>query len=176
MKGELLSVDYDFRAGNYSFTISCPKSEIDYLEGLKGKEVSVDIKEWKKKRSLNANALFWKCVGELAEELRTDKWKIYLSMLKRYGQFTYICVKPSAVEAVKKQWRETEELGEININGKKAVQLLCYFGSSTYDSKEFSVLLDGTISEMKEIGIPYPGSEEIERALKMWEKVKSRET
>ena len=63
---------------------------------------------------------------------------------------------PKAVEAVKKQWREVEEVGRGTVNGVESVQLLCYFGSSTMDSKEFSVLLDGVISEMKEMGLPTP--------------------
>ena len=129
-----------------------------------------EVKEHKEKRSLNANGLLWKCLGEMAEALHTDKWQVYLKMLKRYGKYTYICVKPHVVEAVKKQWRECEEVGEIDINGQKAVQLLCYFGSSTYNTKEFSVLLDGVISEMQELGLETPMSEDMQRALKQLER------
>jgi len=133
---------------------------------------SLDIKVTKhrKKRSLDANALLWACLGEIASALRADKWDIYLKMLKRYGKYTYICVKPKVVEAVKAQWRECEEIGKININGAEAVQLLCYFGSSTYDTKEFSALLDGVISEMKEIGLAPPPSKHIKEALEQWTK------
>lgn len=130
----------------------------------------VEIKEHKEKRSLNANALLWECLGKIAKAINQDKWKIYLEMLKRYGKYTYICVKPSVVEAIKKQWRETEELGEVTINGQKAIQLLCYFGSSTYNTKEFSILLDGVISEMEEMGLKTPMQEELERSLEIWEK------
>lgn len=129
-----------------------------------------DITEHKQKRSLNANALLWHCLGEIANALNTDKWEVYLQMLKRYGKYTYICVKPSVVESVKKQWRECEVLGDIEINGQKAVQMLCYFGSSTYDSKEFSVLLNGVISEMEEMGLATPESEELERIMEQWAK------
>ena len=48
--------------------------------------------------------------------------------------------------------------------------MLCYFGSSTYDTKEFSVLLDGVISEMREIGLQPPPTEEMKRALETWQK------
>lgn len=132
-----------------------------------------EVKEHKEKRSLNANGLLWKCLGEMAEALHTDKWQVYLKMLKRYGKYTYICVKPHVVEAVKKQWRECEEIGEIEINGQKAVQLLCYFGSSTYNTKEFSALLDGVISEMQEMGLETPMSEDMQRALKQLERSQS---
>ena len=89
-------------------------------------------------------------------------------MLKRYGTYTYICVKPKAVEAVKKQWREVEEIGKIDINGQESVQLLCYFGSSTMNGQEFSVLLDGVVSEMKEMGLPTP-DRDFERIMKQLE-------
>lgn len=124
-----------------------------------------DIVLHKEKRSLNANALLWKCLGEIAAALRTDKWEVYLTMLKRYGTFTYICVKPKAVEAVKRQWRECEVIGDISVNGDKAVQMLCYYGSSTMNTKEFSVLLDGVISEMKEMGLDTPSDRELQRAI-----------
>ena len=124
-----------------------------------------DIVPHKEKRSLNANALLWKMLGEIAAALRTDKWSVYLTMLKRYGTYTYICVKPKAVEAVKKQWRECEVIGDIDINGDKAVQMLCYYGSSTMNTKEFSVLLDGVISEMKEMGLETPADRDLQRAI-----------
>jgi hypothetical protein len=79
-------------------------------------------------------------------------------------------VKPNVVDAMKAQWRECEVIGEVDINGQKAVQLLCYFGSSTYDTKEFSTLLEGVISEMAEMGLNLPPSQEMERALEQWEK------
>ena len=93
-------------------------------------------------------------------------------MLRRYGEYTYVCVKPGAVEMLKRQWRECEELGPININGQVAVQLLCYYGSSTYDTKQFSVLLDGVMSEMKEMGIDTPSDEQLKAALEAWDERK----
>ena len=52
--------------------------------------------------------------------------------------------------------------------------MLCYFGSSTLDSKEFSVLLDGVISEMKEMGLETPTSKEMQRAIERWEKQRNQ--
>ena len=74
------------------------------------------------------------------------------------------------VESVRSQWRESEVIGEVNINGSEAVQMLCYFGSSTYNTQEFSVLLDGVISEMQEMGLETPLSQDMKRALEEWER------
>lgn len=142
----------------------------EVFDKTKDKPLNIEIKQFREGRSKDANALLWACLGEIASALRTDKWEIYLMMLRRYGQYTYICVPPGAVEMIKKQWREVEEIGDIKVNGRDAVQLLCYYGSSTYDTQQFSVLLDGVISEMKEMGLKAPTSEEMRRTLDEWER------
>ena len=119
----------------------------------KGKELKVDIKQYMKRRSLDANAMLWAILNKMAIEMGTTKDEVYLEVLDRYGVFTHIVVKPDVVEKVKKEWKLTRELGAVEINGKKGIQLQCYFGSSSYDSKEFSVLLDGVIGEARELGI-----------------------
>ena len=154
-----------------TLTITFPKSEFRKVQEIADKIKSTtdfEIEIEKPRRSLDANGLFWHCVGEIAAHIGSDRWSVYLTLLKRYGKYTYVCVKPNAVDAVKRQWRETEEIGHITINGQDAVQLLCFFGSSTYDSKEFSRLLDGAISEMHELGIEVPGAEREEGIYRSW--------
>lgn len=145
----------------------------NFVNSIKEFVLKVTVDKYRLKRSKDANALMWVCLDKIAEKIHSDRWSVYLKMLKDYGKFTYICVKPNVVEAVKKQWRECEEVGRVNINGQDSVQLLCYFGSSTYDTKEFSRLLDGIINEMRELGIETPTSKEMEVALEKWEKYSS---
>ena len=143
----------------------------DIFDKTRDKDLNLEIKQHRNHRSKDANALLWECIGRLAMALRADKWDIYLLMLRRYGQYTYIVVPPNAVEMVARQWRECEVIGDININGRDGVQMLCYYGSSTYDTKQFSILLDGVISEMKEIGLTAPTSEDMRRSIEEWEKM-----
>ena len=133
-----------------------------------GKELVVEITIRRKRRSLNANAYLWQVLGQMAAVLRTDKDEVYLTMLERYGVYTHVCVKPAAVERVKQEWRAARELGELTINGQKAVQLQCYFGSHTYNSKEFSVLLNGVLDEAKELGIEIRSEADKDLLLKEW--------
>ena len=158
---------------NYSFDGKCkvtitltgkPSQDLQDLRGCE-KPLEVSFKKYRKKRSLDSNAYLWVMLGEIANTLRADKWQIYLNMLKRYGKYTHIAVKPNVVEAMKSQWREIEEVGEVEVNGQKAVQLLCYFGSSGYDSKEFSILIDGVVSECKELGISTITPKELEQIM-----------
>ena len=173
--GKIQNVVKDWQTGQFhiTFTVNEP-SAINEIDSIKSCEkLNIRATKYRQKRSLDANGLLWLCLGRIADALRSDKWDVYLMMLKRYGKYTYICVKPNVVEAVKAQWRECEVIGEVNINGQNAVQMLCYFGSSTYDTKEFSVLLDGVISEMKEMGLETPASEDMRRALEQWEKMQN---
>ena len=172
--GKLVNVTRDWKSGELHITFSInEESAVNEIENIQGFEkLRIEAKEYKKKRSADANKMMWACIGDIAAKLRADKWDIYLLMLKRYGKFTYICVKPNVVNAVKEQWRESEVIGEMEINGQPAVQMLCYFGSSLYNTQEFSVLLDGIIAEMKELGLETPMSEDMRRALEQWEKMK----
>lgn len=169
--GQIQNVSKDWLTGQFQITFSInEQSAINEIDKIKDCKLSIRAVKHRERRSLDANALLWLCIGRLAEALRSDKWEVYLQMLKRYGKFTYICVKQNVVDAVKAQWRECEVIGEVNINGQIATQMLCYFGSSTYDTKEMSVLIDGVISEMKEMELELPTSEDMRRALEQWEK------
>lgn len=166
-KAKLYDVSFDENGKQrVTFTLD-HKTE---MSDLRDKDIRLTAVRWREKRSLNANSLLWECLDRIADKLHADKWEVYLMMLKRYGKFSYVLVRPEAVPAVQDSWRESEVLGEINVNGTTAVQLLCYYGSHTYDTKEFSRLLDGVISEMQEMGIPTPMQEDMDKALDNWEK------
>jgi len=174
-QGVLKGVARDLVTGRWMVTFEIHSlPSLDDISG--GDTLDISAVRHRNKRSKNANALLWECLGRIASTLRTDKWSVYLQMLKRYGEYTYVCVKPKAVEMLKRQWRECEEIGTIDINGQAAVQMLCYYGSSTYDTKQFSVLLDGVISEMKEMGLDTPTSEQMKQALDAWEKQHEKQT
>lgn len=169
--GKIKGITNDFVTGELNITLSINEKSIVLPEYEKIKDyekLRIKAVQYREKRSLDANAYLWVLLQKIAEVLRTDKWSVYLQMLKRYGQFTYIVVRPHAVDGVKKQWRECEEVGEININGEKAIQMLCYYGSSTYDTKEMSVLIDGVVSECKELGIETLTPHELEHMKALW--------
>lgn len=169
--GKLINVTRDILTGKLNITFQIDNEPIDELNDLATLDkLNIIAKLFKKKRSLDANGMLWACLSDIAKAMTppADKWDVYLLMLKRYGKYTYICVKPNMVDAVKQQWRECEVVGDIDINGSKAVQMLCYFGSSTLDTKEFSVLLEGVVSEMKEMGLTPPPSKDMRRCLEQW--------
>lgn len=158
---------------NGCITIPVPHSLQSSLQSLAerlsdGKSLQVEIDVKRKKRSLNANAYLWTLLGKMADVLKTDKDSLYIEMLSRYGVFTHIVVKPHAVERVKQEWRTVRELGQVTINGQQGIQLQCYFGSHCYNSKEFSVLLDGVIDEAKAINVEVISEADKQLMLQEW--------
>ena len=157
-------------------SLTCPRR--DAQEGVgalkeiiaRGKPLAVELKQYRKRRSLDANSCMWAILGQMAAVLGTSKDELYIEMLDRYGVYTHIVVKPEVVERVKQEWRTVRELGEVTINGKTGIQLQTFFGSSTYNSKEFSVLLDGVISEAKEIGVEVISESEKALLIEEWGK------
>jgi len=136
----------------------------------RGKVLEVEIKQHRHRRSLDANAYLWVLLSKMADVLHTTKDELYLEILARYGVFTHIVVKPEIVDRVKQEWRTVRVLGEVTVNGKTGVQLQCYFGSSTYNSKEMSVLIDGVISECKDLGIETMPPDELALLKSKWGK------
>ena len=134
----------------------------------KGKELSVDIKQFRVKRSLDSNSYMWILISKMAAVLNTSKEELYIQILSRYGVFTHVVVKENVVDRVKAEWKTVKELGKVIINGQEGIQLQCYFGSHDYDSKEMSVLIEGVVSECKDLGIETISSNELERMKSAW--------
>ena len=120
-----------------------------------------EIKEYKSKRSLNQNAYFYKLIGEIADNLRVSKAEIHLKLLKDYGQSEVISVL-SEID-ISGYFRYYEEIGKGTVNGKEFTHYRIYKGSSEMDTKEMSILLDGTVKEAEQLGIPTLTEKEIER-------------
>lgn len=167
-RGKLKGIQKDFATNNFVISFEMEEGNLDDADKINGKDLTITAESYKDNRSGQANKLLWECIGRLAKFENKDKWQVYLEELKKYGQYTYTCIKPEAVAAFKANWRECEEIGELEINGKKAVQLLCFFGSSTYNTKEFAQLLDGVIQDLEDAGLPRPHSKELERAYEQW--------
>jgi hypothetical protein len=148
------------------------KTDIDDLKAIiaNKKLLAIECKEYRKKRSLDANGMLWAICTQIANAIKSSKDEVYLTMLERYGVFTHVIVKPEAVERIKQEWRTCRVLGEVTVNGKTGVQIQCYYGSHLYDSKEFSVLLEGVISEAREMGIEVISEQDKQLLIQQWGK------
>lgn len=154
-----------------TFTLT-QKQDVSDLKAIcdKKKLIAIECKEHRKKRSLDANGMLWAICTQIAAAIKSSKDEVYLTMLERYGVFTHVIVKPEAVERIKQEWRTCRVLGEVTVNGKTGIQIQCYYGSHLYDSKEFSVLLDGVISEAREMGIEVISEQDKQLLIQEWGK------
>ena len=139
------------------------------LARLEGKEVVLEIKKHNAKRSLSANGYMWKLCSLIAEKLGTDKDTIYQLMLSKYGVFVDVECNPASMERTKKLFKYYEELKEDYIGGNTHITIRGYIGSSSYDTKEMSVLIDGIVNEAKDLGIETWPREELDRLIAEWE-------
>ena len=69
---------------------------------------------------------------------------------------------------MKELYRTCVDLGKVKVGAMEGHQLQVYYGSSTFDTKEMSVLLDGVVSECEAIGISTLTPNEIERMKQEW--------
>lgn len=125
-----------------------------------------EIKEHKEKRSLTANAYAWTLIGKIADALRTSKEETYLTMLKRYGQSEIVSVLSSI--DVTGYFKYFEAVGKATLQGKDFTHYKIFKGSSEYDSREMAILIDGIISEAKDLDIETLPPREIERLKEAW--------
>lgn len=138
---------------------------IDWLS-TKDRDKIFEIRERKRKRSLNANAYAWALISEIAEVLGTSKESTYLMMLKRYGQSDMVSVISSI--DVTGYFKYFEAVATAKLQGKEFTHYRVYKGSSEYNSKEMAVLIDGIVSEAKELEIETLPPYEIERLKENW--------
>ena len=131
------------------------------------REKQFEIKEHRLKRSLDANAYLWVLITKLADVLRSSKDEVYLLMLERYGQREVFAVRADI--DVTGYFKYYMEMGTSMINGKEITHYVVFKGSSEYDSHEMAVLIDGVVSECKELDIETLPPAEIARLKSLWE-------
>ena len=140
--GEIRRFAYKFKAGNY------------------------EIQQKRKKRSTDANALCWKLCTEIANVLRADKDSIYVDMLKKYGQ-SDIWASGTDVNPAH-HFKYYDFFGKRTVQGKEVNFYVVYRGSSEYDTREMSILIDGIISEATQMGIQVETPNKIAEMKSRW--------
>lgn len=127
-----------------------------------------EVIEHHEKRSLSANAYAWALINKIADALRKSKEEVYLQMLKDYGQSEFVSVLSSI--DVKGYFKYYEEYGKGHVEGREFTHYKVYKGSSEFDSKEMSVLIDGIIQEARQLGIETITPAEKERMIQEMER------
>ena len=162
----------DFATGKQKASLTLNEDAKQTFENLRDKKVMITIKAYRKKRSLDANAYFHVLVGKIADVLTISKAKAKNVLICKYGQPEYLpdgnifYYQSNAPEEY--MWeQETIHAMPVRYDGKLTVYKI-YRGSHTYDTKEMSVLIDGTVADAKELGIDTITPAELQEMKERW--------
>lgn len=171
--GKFAGLSKDFESGKWLVTFSVnEESALEPLSNLKVCDsLSIHAIRDRPKRSLNANAYLWVLCSKMASILKTSKEEVYEEMLQSYGTFYHdddgyitVTVKKNVdMSKVGGHWRFVQTTGDFS-------SYLMIKGSSEYTVSEMSTLLDGIISEAKNLGVDTATDKEVERMLEDWAK------
>lgn len=188
--GMLSGVSQDILSGKatVSFEVEDTKRVAAEASSLSGIRLRIEAKKYRKKRSLDANAYYWQLITKLASCLQISNPAAHNLMLRRYGQMECIdgkliyLVLPNtdeaeerAIEAENYHIKPTSEI-RTGSDGELYRTYIMLRGSSTYDSKEMSRLIDGLVSECKEVGIETLPPEEVDRMIEAYRRSRKEKT
>lgn len=163
--GRLETPVLDFETGKIKLILSPEEDVRAGYEELKGCEkLAVTIKKYRKKRSLDANAYYWKLVSMLAKIHTLPMTWLHNKLLREYGAIELFDGRPLEIhlpdtEEVEKRAMESEEthikpIGEEVREGQAFRVYYLLKGSRRYNTEEFSKLISGTVEECRASGIP----------------------
>ena len=136
-----------------------------------GKYVA-ELKEHRKKRSMNANNYFWQLVDQIAEKLGREKEELYLEYVKRVGPFKDFTLSEDEAKTFRVAWSmlgtgwPTEQV-DYSPSGREVI-VRAYYGSSQYSTRQMSRLIDMAVEDAKGLGIEVLTPVELERMKGEW--------
>ena len=139
----------------------------------KDKLYDLEVKEHKKKRSLDANAYCWVLINKIADALRITPKEVYRQAIQNVsGNYEIIPIKEEAVSHFKQVW-EAQGLGWPCVNmGKSKIDgyrnLRAYYGSSTFSVSQMQVLIDNLVQDCRALDIEVKSEEEIASLMEVW--------
>ena len=175
LSGKIVGANIDFRTNKPCLTLEInERQDFELLvDEMRDKDkLSIEIKQWRERRSLDANAYCWVLIDKLATKLGTTKIEIYREFIKDVGgNNEVVCVKNNAVERLCYAWERNglgwlAETFESKISG--CTNVILYYGSSTYDTAQMSRLINLAVEACKEQGIETMTPNELARLVEMW--------
>ena len=124
----------------------------------KNRLYDLEVKEHREKRSLDANAYAWVLIHKLAAAMGMPPVEVYRLAIRDVGDnCTPMCVREKDVGRLVKSWESNglgwpvDDLGPSQVPGCR--NLLAYHGSSTYNTKQMSRMIDNLVQDCKALDI-----------------------
>lgn len=174
--GTFDSLAVDFATNKQKASLTLNEDARQAFENLRGKQIAITIKAYKKKRSLDANSYFHVLVGKIADATGNSKVYIKNKLIAEYGQYETIngTLVPlpldDDIDAYNVEFVHLQPTSKTTTNQKGKVFRvnLVMRGSHTYDTDEMSKLIDGTVYEAKELGIETMTPNQISEMKERW--------
>ena len=164
MKAKLVDLSLSF-TGEQKLTLLTDEDCRPMFDDLHASDVEVIIKKYRENRSLSSNGLYWSSLTQLARKLGISNPRMHNMMIRQYGQpeiydgkpvFTMVPDTDEAEEkALEAETYHIKPTSHVK-NGSNGVNYRAYMlmrGSSTYNTEEFSRLLDGLLEACEDMGI-----------------------
>ena len=139
---------------------------------MKDRKYVVEIKEYRPRRSLDANAYCWLLIGRLAAKIGSTPVEIYREAIRGVGDnFDVVPIRDDAVERWVANWEHhgtgwlCENLGPSKHPGYTNV--INYYGSSVYDKAQMARLIDIIVEECREQDIETLTPEELAKLMEV---------
>ena len=135
-----------------------------------------EVKEYKEKRSNDANAYFHVLVNKLARYINISDKEMKIRMNLQYGTIAKdengnsVGVKIPKGTDITQFYDYAKWFGECEENGIKFDKYLFYKQTHTLNTKEMSQLINGVVEECRERGIETKTQSEINSLLESWDK------
>lgn len=175
MKGRLVELGFSMD-GKQRLTLELDADFRSEYEELKDGDIEITVKKYRKKRSLDANAYCWVLVDKIAQKRGMDKTEVYRHAIKEIGGVSeVICIKNKAVLAMKQLWKRNGigwQVDEIESKIPGCTTLILYKGSSEYDTKQMSALIDSLVQDAQSLGIETKSQAEIDSLIEQYERGK----
>ena len=175
--GTITDIGIDYKTNKTKISLLLDTKELDIIEELKNEnKLDVELRKHRKKRSLDANSYFWKLLQELCELAEIDIIGEYKRRIKELGIFRRFKIEKDNIKTFEKMWTSQgmawfcEVADTTYIENIEFKIINAYYGSSSYNSKQMSRLIDGVVQDCEIYGIETKPKEEIESLLKEWDK------
>ena len=170
-----IGIDYKTNKAKITFLFD-NKEVLEQAEQLQDKKLNVEAKKWYKKRSINANAYLWLLIEKLSEKLNKSRIEVYKKHILEAGSYQELSMPEEAMPKFNEIWT-SNGLGWLcrkSVNEYGEIVLQAFYGSSTYDTKEMTRLLDSVIQDCLEQGIETKTKAEIDSLLNSWSSATNR--
>ena len=139
----------------------------------KNKLYDLTVKEHQRKRSLDANAYCWVLINKLADVMRISPVEVYRQAIQDIsGNSEIVPIKEEAVEQFEQAWSHNglgwlcRDMGKSKIPGYR--NLMVYYGSSVYNTRQMSDLIDHLVQDCKALDIETMAPDKLALLMEEW--------